>query len=71
MYMIWFSRMQTDKNDYFYYHITITTIFQSLDSCVPLVSNQPPWLSCDHVLESLNVNPTLGPNFCIKGLSFK
>lgn len=42
---IWFSRVRMDKNDYFHYHVLITTVFQPLNRCVPLVSTQPPWLS--------------------------
>lgn len=60
-----------DKNDYFHYHVSITRIFQPLNRCVPLTSTQSPWLCHDHILESLNVNLTSGPNFCFKDLSYK
>ena len=69
--MIWFSRVRMDKNDYFHYHVSITRIFQPLNRCVPLTSTQSPWLCHDHILESLNVNLTSGPNFCFKDLSYK
>lgn len=38
---------------------------------VPPAFTQPPWLSQDHIWESLNVNLTLGSSFRSKGLTSK
>lgn len=61
-----------EKYYYFHYHITITATFQPLNRGVPLASTPTSMAQLrPHFNESLNVNPTLGHNFHIKGLRFK